>query len=69
MFFAGLLPSAGTALAQSAGESLQAAPPVSVSRLTWPGIVLIVILALFLCAAIAGPLIRANTRDDLDSPM
>ena len=31
----------------------------------WPGVVLIVIIALFVTAAVAGPIIRANTRDEL----
>jgi len=66
LIVAGILLSAGAALAQSAGAPVDAPPPVSVSRMTWPGIVLIIILALFLTAAIAGPLIRANAREDLD---
>ena len=31
----------------------------------WPGVVVIVIIALFVTAAIVGPIIRANTRDEL----
>ena len=66
VLIAGLLNSAAAALAQGAGEPAQAPPPVPGARMTWPGVVIILILALFLCAAIAGPLIRANTRDELD---
>ena len=60
-----LLPAAG-ALAQQVGESGEAVPPLPLTRLTWPGVVVILFLALFLCAAIVGPLIRANTRENLD---
>lgn len=35
-------------------------------RLLWPGVVVIVLIALFVTAAVAGPLIRANTREDHD---
>lgn len=60
--------SAGSALAQHVGEQPDAAPPLPLTRITWPGVVVILIVGLFLTAAIAGPLIRANMRDDLDSP-
>lgn len=33
-------------------------------RLLWPGIVVIVVIAIFITAAVAGPIIRANTRDE-----
>jgi len=33
-------------------------------RLLWPGIVVIVVIAIFVTAAVAGPIIRANTRDE-----
>jgi hypothetical protein len=65
-FVATLLSPATGALAQRASESSDAAPPLPLTRLTWPGIVVIIILALFLTAAIVGPLIRANTREELD---
>jgi hypothetical protein len=65
-FVAALLSPAFGALAQRVGESGEAAPPLPLTRLTWPGVVIIVILALFLTAAIVGPLIRANTREDLE---
>ena len=65
-FVATLLSPAAGALAQRVSESSDAAPPLPLTRLTWPGIVVIIILALFLTAAIVGPLIRANTREDLD---
>lgn len=53
------------ALAQPVDESRDVAP-LPLTRLTWPGVVVIIILALFVTAAIVGPLIRANTREDLD---
>ena len=53
------------ALAQHAEESRDVAP-LPLTRLTWPGVVVIIILGLFVTAAIVGPLIRANTREDLD---
>lgn len=31
----------------------------------WPGVVVIVIIALFVTAAVVGPIIRANTRDEI----
>ena len=65
-FVATLLSPVTGALAQRVSESSDAAPPLPLTRLTWPGIVVIIILALFLTAAIVGPLIRANTREDLD---
>jgi hypothetical protein len=37
-------------------------------ELLWPGVVVIALIAIFLTAALAGPLIHANTRDELDSP-
>lgn len=35
-------------------------------ELLWPGVVVIVVIAIFLTAALAGPLIHANTRDEID---
>jgi hypothetical protein len=37
-------------------------------ELLWPGVVVIVVIAIFLTAALAGPLIHANTRDEIDDP-
>lgn len=34
-------------------------------RLVWPGIAVIVVVAVFATAALAGPLIRANSQDEL----
>lgn len=65
-FIPPLVPCWATMLAQRAVETSDAAPPLPLTRLAWPGVVVIVILALFLTAAIVGPLIRANTREDLD---
>lgn len=36
-------------------------------ELLWPGVVVIVVIAIFLTAALAGPLIHANTRDEIDN--
>lgn len=36
-------------------------------ELLWPGVVVIAVIAIFLTAALAGPLIHANTRDEIDS--
>jgi len=33
-------------------------------RLVWPGIAIIVLIGIFVTAALAGPLIRANHEDD-----
>lgn len=35
-------------------------------ELLWPGVVVIAVIALFITAALCGPLIRANHRDDID---
>lgn len=36
-------------------------------RLVWPGVAVIVVLAIFVTAALAGPLIRANADQSSDS--
>lgn len=36
-------------------------------RLVWPGVAVIVVVAIFLTAALAGPLIRANSDQSSDS--
>jgi len=33
-------------------------------QLLWPGVALIVLIAIFVTAAVVGPMIRANTADD-----
>jgi hypothetical protein len=33
-------------------------------RLVWPGIAVIIVIAIFITAALTGPLIRANSSDD-----
>lgn len=33
-------------------------------RLVWPGIAVIIVIAIFVTAALTGPLIRANSSDD-----
>ena len=43
------------------------APTVPPHGLAWPGVAVILIVALFVTAAVAGPLIRANLRDVEDS--
>ena len=35
-------------------------------ELLWPGVVVIAVIAIFLTAALAGPLIHANTRDEIE---
>lgn len=42
--------------------SYLALPP---QHAVWPGVVVIVIIALFVTAALVGPIIRANNRDEL----
>jgi len=37
-------------------------------RLVWPGIAVIVVVAVFATAALAGPLIRANSDDEVEAP-
>lgn len=37
-------------------------------RLVWPGVAVIVVVAIFVTAALAGPLIRANADQASDSP-
>lgn len=46
-----------------------ALPPTDLTpqRLLWPGVVIIVVIALFITAAVTGPLIRANMQDPADS--
>ena len=36
-------------------------------ELLWPGVVVIVVIAIFLTAALAGPMIRANMQDEIDA--
>jgi p-aminobenzoyl-glutamate transporter AbgT len=33
-------------------------------QLLWPGVAVIVLIAIFVTAAVVGPLIRANTMED-----
>lgn len=35
-------------------------------ELLWPGVVVIVVIAIFVAAALCGPLIRANQQDEID---
>ena len=35
------------------------------NRVLWPGVIVIVVIAIFVTAALAGPLIRANSRDEV----
>jgi hypothetical protein len=43
------------------------AHPTLAARSTWPGVVVIVILGIFAAALLAGPIIRANSPDDVAS--
>ena len=62
--------SAAAAHAQSTNpaDDVAAPSPLAPQRLIWPGVVVIIVIALFVAAALAGPLIRANNRDQLDDP-
>jgi hypothetical protein len=35
-------------------------------ELLWPGVVVIAVIAIFVTAALCGPLIRANQRDEIE---
>lgn len=37
-------------------------------KVVWPGVVIIILIALFVTAAVTGPLIRANSDDPESSP-
>jgi hypothetical protein len=37
-------------------------------RLVWPGVAVIIVIAIFVTAALAGPLIRVNSDQSADSP-
>jgi hypothetical protein len=57
--------------AQSTQSSADTAPPEQTynpipKRLVWPGIAIIILIAIFAAAALAGPIIRAN-HDDSES--
>ncbi|HWE93222.1 MAG TPA: hypothetical protein VG269_04545 [Tepidisphaeraceae bacterium] len=39
--------------------------PTMAARSTWPGVVVIVILGIFAAAMLAGPIIRANSPEDV----
>lgn len=47
-------------------------PPAQVDltppKMVWPGVVIIILIALFVTAAVTGPLIRANSDDPESSP-
>ena len=63
------LGSAEPLLAQQISEPVAPADDASHTalipqRLLWPGIVVIVVIAIFVTAAVAGPIIRANTQDE-----
>ena len=49
--------------------SEQSAPqaPIPPPALAWPGVAVIIIIAIFVAAAVAGPLIQAN-KQDFDDP-
>ncbi|HXE52202.1 MAG TPA: hypothetical protein VN541_04270 [Tepidisphaeraceae bacterium] len=40
---------------------------LSPPKMVWPGVVIIVLIALFVTAAVTGPLIRANSDDPVDA--
>ncbi|HEY8747739.1 MAG TPA: hypothetical protein VIM11_07185 [Tepidisphaeraceae bacterium] len=47
-----------------AGVSDKSADPIVPQRLVWPGIAVIIVIAIFVTAALTGPLIRANSSED-----
>jgi len=49
--------------ASTVQEAPNAAGGLIPQRLVWPGIAVIVVIAVFATAALAGPLIRANSDD------
>jgi hypothetical protein len=56
----GIWPHAVQAIsADDPSTSYDAAP----QRLVWPGVAVIIVIAIFISAALAGPLIRANTDE------
>lgn len=79
-FLAAVLPVLAACMLSThvAAQSIPAHPPtaddalthslLSPHRLLWPGVVIIVVLAIFVTAALAGPLIRANSDDDASDP-
>jgi hypothetical protein len=55
----------------SAAQTLLADDPTAPydptpQRLVWPGVAIIIVIAIFVTAALAGPLIRANTDESTD---
>ena len=42
-------------------------PSLIPRQFLWPGVVVIIVIAIFAAAAVAGPLIRINSEDDGDS--
>lgn len=77
-FLLAILPvlSIGWDPAGAGAQSLPDPPPVSQDattqsllsreRMVWPGVMIILVLALFVTAALCGPLIRANTQENVD---
>jgi hypothetical protein len=61
-----------TAAWPCAAEAISADDPtapydIAPQRLVWPGIAVIIVIAMFVTAALAGPLIRANS-DETSEP-
>jgi hypothetical protein len=52
-------------LADAASQESPAGAPSIPDRLLWPGVVVIVVIAIFVTAALAGPIIRANNQDEI----
>ena len=60
---------AGPCAAQIASADGAAAPyDPAPQRLVWPGVAIIIVIAVFVTAALAGPLIRANADDPAGRP-
>jgi hypothetical protein len=39
--------------------------PLIPPQILWPGVAIIIVIAIFVTAALAGPLIRANKEEDI----
>lgn len=71
-FWAGMawaiVTAAGPCAAQLISSDDAAAPyDPAPQRLVWPGVAVIIVIAIFITAALAGPLIRANADQPSDA--
>jgi hypothetical protein len=61
-FFSATASAAQTLLADDPSIPYDPTP----QRLVWPGVAIIIVIAIFVTAALAGPLIRANADESTD---